>query len=255
MPGPVIEAEPEGYVRSVTVRATTWVSPMLLVVTLLTSCTQNPGSADRPETPATSLAASSSSTISSRPTLAGTLPTASPRLGTSTIDTRPDYVFPVRAKSVQFGRTHHDYPATDIFAPCGSAVLAVTDAVVTEVSRQDLWTAPENSGATRGGLSVSVTGTDGVRYYGSHLKSIEASIVPGVRVRRGDVLGRVGHTGSARPTSCHLHFGISPPCAQGDWWNRRGVVSPYSFLTSWQDGGRRSPVPAVAAWRAKHGCR
>jgi murein DD-endopeptidase MepM/ murein hydrolase activator NlpD len=130
----------------------------------------------------------------------------------------------------------------------------VTAGVVTEVSRTDDWTVRENGGATRGGLSVSIVGTDGVRYYGSHLKSVVKGIVPGHRVRKGETLGLVGHTGSARSTPCHLHFGISPPCATRDWWNRRGVLSPYPFLTSWQGAGQRSPVKAVAAWKAAHGC-
>jgi murein DD-endopeptidase MepM/ murein hydrolase activator NlpD len=167
---------------------------------------------------------------------------------------RSVYVFPVRAAKINFGKVHHDYPATDIFAPCGSAAVAATDGVVSEVSRHDTWTAAVNDGAGRGGLSVSIVGTDGVRYYGSHLRSVEAAIVPGRRVRAGDVLGRVGKTGSARPTSCHLHFGISPPCAEGDWWNRRGVLAPYPYLTSWRSKGRHSPVKAVAAWQATHGC-
>ena len=132
--------------------------------------------------------------------------------------------------------------------------MAPTEGVVSAVSRKDLWTARKNTGATRGGLSVAIVGTDGVRYYGSHLKSVAPAVVAGRRVRAGEVLGHVGKTGSARSTSCHLHFGISPPCAENDWWNRRGVLSPYPFLRSWQDGGRRSPVQAVTTWRAKHGC-
>jgi murein DD-endopeptidase MepM/ murein hydrolase activator NlpD len=144
--------------------------------------------------------------------------------------------------------------ATDIFARCGTDALAATDGVVAEVSRRDEWTARVDNGATRGGLSVSIVGTDGVRYYGSHLSSIRASVVPGRAVRRGDVLGRVGNTGSARGLPCHLHFGISPPCAKADWWNRRGVLSPYPFLASWQKGDQRSPVAAVAGWRTQHGC-
>ena len=92
------------------------------------------------------------------------------------------------------------------------------------------------------------------RFYGSHLRSVAAGIEPGRRVRAGQTLGRVGRTGSARPTPCHLHFGISPACGTKDWWNRRGVLSPYRFLKSWEDGGQRSPVEAVADWRAEHGC-
>jgi murein DD-endopeptidase MepM/ murein hydrolase activator NlpD len=167
---------------------------------------------------------------------------------------RSTYVFPVRSEAASFGRAHHDYPATDVFAPCGSPAVAVTDGVVVEVFRQDKWTARKDAGATRGGLAVAIVGTDGVRYYGSHLKSVTEAVVPGYRVRAGEVLGRVGRTGSARSTPCHLHFGISPPCAEADWWNRRGVLAPYPFLKSWQHGGHRSPVKAVAEWRAEHGC-
>jgi peptidoglycan LD-endopeptidase LytH len=226
-----------GYVRRVTIRATTWVAPLLSVVFLVTGCSQvsDVGTAQATEPPPTPLTAGS-------PRSAGAVPPTS------------GYVFPVRSKAARFGRVHHDYPATDIFAPCGTQAVAATAGVVAEVSRKDDWTVRENDGGTRGGLSVSIVGTDGVRYYGSHLKSVVPVIVPGYQVRAGEVLGLVGHTGSARPTACHLHFGISPPCATGDWWNRRGVLSPYSFLTSWQGGGQRSPVKAATAWRADHGC-
>ena len=54
--------------------------------------------------------------------------------------------------------------------------------------------------------------------------------------------------------SRELHFGLSPVCGPGDWWNRRGVVTPYAYLKAWQKGTQRSPVPAVTAWQQKHGC-
>jgi murein DD-endopeptidase MepM/ murein hydrolase activator NlpD len=240
--------------------------PVLLV--LLAACTHDPkvGAVQPTEPPPTPLTAPSSHPTRAVPS---TAPTGSATAGSPTASApkpssaapspaarpaHPDYVFPVRSSAISFGRTHHDYPATDIFAPCGSDVVAVTDGVVSEVTRKDTWTARGNTGATRGGLSVAIVGTDGVRYYGSHLTSVVASIRPGRSVRAGAVLGHVGRTGSARPTSCHLHFGISPPCASADWWNRRGVVSPYPFLSSWRHGGRRSPVTVVAGWRADHGC-
>jgi peptidoglycan LD-endopeptidase LytH len=184
----------------------------------------------------------------------GTAPGATRTTTTGATPSPARPVFPVRSTAVHFGRVHHDYPATDIFAPCGSAALAPVDGRIAEVSRSDTWSARRDDGATRGGLSYSLVGVDGVRYYGSHLTSLRTGIAPGRAVRAGEVLGRVGHTGSARPTACHLHFGISPPCATGDWWNRRGVVPPYPYLTSWRRGGARSPVRAVAGWRAKHGC-
>jgi murein DD-endopeptidase MepM/ murein hydrolase activator NlpD len=236
---------------------TTRASGLLLMV-LLTGCTHrvSPGAAQPTEPPPAPL--STPSTVPATPGSPGAdRPSASATPSPSDLPARArpsSYVFPVAAKSASFGRNHHDYPATDVFAPCGSKAVAVTAGVVAEVSRKDTWTVREDSGASRGGLSVSIVGTDGVRYYGSHLQSVTPNVVAGHRVRAGEVLGLVGHTGSARPTTCHLHFGISPPCAKADWWNRRGVLSPYPYLTSWRDGDQRSPVAAVARWRSAHGC-
>jgi murein DD-endopeptidase MepM/ murein hydrolase activator NlpD len=189
------------------------------------------------------------------PTTVGASPgaTATPAPPTATARPRAaGYVYPVAGRT-SYGRTHHDYPATDIFAPCGTAVRAVTDGVVLEVSRVDRWDPRQDDGAERGGLFVSLLGDDGVRYYGAHLSRVQAGIEAGVRVRRGDPLGNVGDTG--RASACHLHFGVSPPCARtGDWWIRRGVVWPWSYLDSWRAGGQASPVRAVTAWRADHGC-
>jgi peptidoglycan LD-endopeptidase LytH len=160
------------------------------------------------------------------------------------------YVFPVRPVSAaSYGRDHHDYPATDIFAACGTEVVSPTAGVVLEVSRRDRWDPAVNDGATRGGLSVTLFGDDGVRYYGSHYASIRTGIEPGVRVTAGQELGTVGRTGSARPTPCHLHFGISPPCGFGDWQVRRGVIATWPYLDAWKAGTPRSPASEVAAWR------
>ena len=35
---------------------------------------------------------------------------------------------------------------------------------------------------------------------------------------------------------------------------RRGVLYPWPYLDSWKAGGNKSPVAAVKAWKAKHGC-
>lgn len=162
------------------------------------------------------------------------------------------YVYPVLGHS-SYAHTHHDYPASDMMAKCGTTVVAATSGTVLAVTRVDLWKPKVNAGATRGGLSVSILGDDGVRYYGSHLSAINSNIVVGLRVAAGQPLGKVGETGDA--SACHLHFGISPPCQRsGDWWIQRGVVWPWPYLDSWRGGGARSAVAEVAAWQAKHGC-
>ena len=164
------------------------------------------------------------------------------------------YAFPVRASNVSFHPTHSKYPGTDLFADCGEPVVATTSGVILEVSLKDAYVKGRPDGPLNGGLSVSLLGDDGVRYYGSHLSKVQPGIRPGVRVKSGQRLGAVGRTGNANNV-CHLHYGISPPCARtGDWKVRRGVVWPADYLTSWRNGGNKSPAAKVAAWERKNDC-
>ncbi|WP_232344144.1 MULTISPECIES: M23 family metallopeptidase [Actinoplanes] len=165
------------------------------------------------------------------------------------------YAFPVAAKTVSWHKTHSGYKATDIFAACGSKFVATTNGVVLEISLKDRYKKGMKDGPYNGGLFVSILGDDGVRYYGSHLKSVTKGIKKGVRVKTGQLLGKVGHTGNASGV-CHLHYGISPGCKKvGDWKVRRGVVWPYSYLASWRKGNQKSPVAAVKAWKKKNNCK
>ena len=167
----------------------------------------------------------------------------------------PVYIFPVADCAVNYARAHHDYAATDILAKKGCKFVSPVNGVIDEVNRTDLWSGKTNLGADRGGLYVSIIGEDGVRYYGSHLTSIVASIQPGVVVTAGQLLGKVGATGSARGTSPHLHFGISwpTPTQPNVWWVRRGEVLPWKYLDAWKAGKDLSPVKAVAAAKLKSG--
>ncbi|WBB65937.1 peptidoglycan DD-metalloendopeptidase family protein [Micromonospora sp. WMMD812] len=179
-------------------------------------------------------------------------PTSAPPATPTRTDLR--HVFPVRAGNVAYHPTHSGYPGTDIFADCGEPVVAVTDGTILEVSRVDRFDKRGPLGPNNGGLSVSLLGDDGVRYYGSHLSEIAGGVDAGVRVRAGQKLGEVGRTGNANNV-CHLHFGISPACAGHDgWWIRRGVVWPARYLDSWRKGGNRAPAAEVSAWQRKHGC-
>jgi murein DD-endopeptidase MepM/ murein hydrolase activator NlpD len=154
---------------------------------------------------------------------------------------------------VNYARAHHDYPATDILAKAGCRFVAPVNGVVDEVNRVDQWSGKTNLGIDRGGLYVSIIGDDGVRYYGSHLRSIPASIQPGVVVKAGRLLGTIGSTGSARGTAPHLHFGISWPTPADTWWVRRGAVFPWKYLDAWKNGKDLSPVKEVNAKREKVG--
>jgi murein DD-endopeptidase MepM/ murein hydrolase activator NlpD len=166
----------------------------------------------------------------------------------------PIYTFPVAGCTVTYSKYHHDYPAADIFGKKGCAFVSPVAGVVDEVNSVDKWSGKTNLGADRGGLSISIIGDDGLRYYGSHLSKIEVNIVPGYKVATGEKLGEIGSTGSARGTKAHLHFGISYPTEKGIWWVRRGVglekgkTSPWKYLQAWQAGKDLKPkliVPTV----------
>jgi murein DD-endopeptidase MepM/ murein hydrolase activator NlpD len=165
----------------------------------------------------------------------------------------PNYVFPIAECAVEYAHVHHNYPATDILTPAGCKFVSPVAGTIDEVNRIDRWNGKTNLGADRGGLYVSVIGVDGVRYYGSHLRSIATSIQPGVVVTAGQLLGKVGTTGDARGTKSHLHFGISWPTPADTWWVRRGELYPWKYLDAWKAGNDLSPAKAVEALKAKTG--
>ena len=171
----------------------------------------------------------------------------------SSANAAPIYVFPVAGCEVNYARAHHDYAATDILAKAGCKFVAPINGVVDEVNRTDSWSGKTNLGIDRGGLYVSIIGEDGVRYYGSHLRTIPASIQPGIAVKAGRLLGAIGATGSARGTAPHLHFGISWPTPPDTWWVRRGEVLPWKYLDAWKAGKDLSPVKEVNARKLKVG--
>jgi murein DD-endopeptidase MepM/ murein hydrolase activator NlpD len=129
----------------------------------------------------------------------------------------PDrYVFPLVGDST-YGAAHHDYPATDIFTAIGTPVVAVTRSVV-------LRTSPTEVG--KGGITATLRGEDGWRYYYAHLSRL-AAVRPGDVVEAGTLLGWSGNTGNARTTAPHLHFGISL------YGQTAGEISPYPYLQTW----------------------
>ncbi len=153
------------------------------------------------------------------------------------------YVFPVHPlKDVGFEDGGHSYPAVDIFAQEGDRFVAVTDGIVDFVAYEDRWNPDIQNWPDAGGLAVAIIGDDGVQYYGSHLSAVDEAIVPGIRVNAGQLLGLVGHTGNARTTPPHVHFGISRPTYPEDWKRRRGEVDPYPYLLAWMKGASITPV-------------
>lgn len=152
------------------------------------------------------------------------------------------YAFPIQPATVaSYSHGHHDYPATDIFAPHGATVVSPTAGIVDFVSRTDRWDPNIDDPATRGGLAVAIVGDDGIRYYGSHLDAIHPDVEEGRRIGVGQPWGQVGDSGNARGIDPHLHFGISRPTSPEDWRTRRGEDDPYPYLNVWRDGQNLTP--------------
>jgi len=148
-------------------------------------------------------------------------------------------------------QAHANYRAVDVFASsgCGTRLLSPVTGTVDEVLA-NVYDRAVDDPATRGGNAVAIVGDDGVRYYMAHFQLVDPTITPGARVEAGQYLGEMGETG--RAGACHVHIGLSLPCANGDWWVRRGVIWPDEYLLSWKEGGNLSPLPELRAWFAEY---
>ena len=118
-------------------------------------------------------------------------------------------------------RVHH---ALDIMAPRGTPVVAVADGVVAKAYRHAL-----------GGLSVyQYDATRRYAYYYAHLDRFAPGLEAGRALSAGDLIGYVGTTGNATPTSPHLHFAVYRLGPERQWW-RGTPIDPLSLLTPGTD--------------------
>lgn len=108
------------------------------------------------------------------------------------------------------GRRHQ---GTDVMAPCGAPVVAVTEGAIQRVS----------SGGN-GGISAYVRAGNGDVFFYAHLQSIASGVSAGKRVTPGDLIGYNGNSGNARGGPCHVHFEWQPGGGR--------PVNPYALLAS-----------------------
>ena len=108
------------------------------------------------------------------------------------------------------------HEAIDILAPRHTPVVAVEDGTIARLF---------NSKA--GGITVyQFDPTEQFCYYYAHLQRYAAGLRDGQRISKGDVIGYVGTTGNAPPSTPHLHFAIFQLTDAKRWWEGR-PIDPY----------------------------
>lgn len=115
------------------------------------------------------------------------------------------------------GARRHD--AIDIMAPEGTPVVAAADGTVEKLFN-----------SVRGGITIYVRSPDRrwTCYY-AHLQGYAPGLAENQQVRRGQPLGRVGHSGDASAAGPHLHFAINQMQPEEKWWHGQ-PVNPYPLL-------------------------
>ena len=139
----------------------------------------------------------------------------------------------VGIKAGQLGDTYDDargqgrrHDAIDIMAAEGTPVIAAADGRIEKLFN-----------SVRGGITIYERSADqNWMYYYAHLSAYAPGLAEGQQVKRGQVIGRVGHTGDANVAGPHLHFAVNQMAPGERWWNGR-AINPYPLLAGKQAGG------------------
>ena len=122
------------------------------------------------------------------------------------------------------GRVHD---AIDIMAAEGTPVIAAADGTIEKLFFS-------NGG---GGITIYERSVDGKwMYYYAHLQAYAPGLTEGQKVKQGQVIGTVGHTGNASADGPHLHFAINKMEPGQRWW-QGSAINPYPLLAGEQVSG------------------
>ena len=131
---------------------------------------------------------------------------------------KPDRLTDTYTQARAGGARIHD--AIDIMADEGTPVIAATDGKVEKLFFS-------NGG---GGNTIYVRSPDQRwTYYYAHLQAYAPGLAEGQQIKRGQFIGRVGHTGNASAEGPHLHFAINQMSA-GEKWYQGTPINPYPLL-------------------------
>ena len=122
------------------------------------------------------------------------------------------------------GRRHD---AIDIMAAEGTPVIAAADGKIEKLFFS-------HGG---GGITIYERANDPRwQYYYAHLSAYAPGLAEGQQVKRGQVIGRVGHTGDANASAPHLHFAINAMGPGERWW-QGAPINPYPLLAGKKSSG------------------
>ena len=121
------------------------------------------------------------------------------------------------------GRRHD---AIDIMAAEGTPVISAADGTVEKLFN-----------SARGGITIYVRSPDRKwTFYYAHLMAYAPGLQEGQVVKRGQVIGQVGHTGDASASGPHLHFAINTMGQDERWWQGT-PINPYPLLAGKRGSG------------------
>jgi len=129
---------------------------------------------------------------------------------------KPDQLIDTYDAARGEGRRHD---AIDIMAAEGTPVIAAADGTVEKLFN-----------SVRGGITIYERSVDHRWvYYYAHLSAYAPGLHEGQELKRGQVIGRVGHTGDASAAGPHLHFAINSMAPGERWWDGT-AINPYPLL-------------------------
>src|SRR6185503_7720303 len=129
----------------------------------------------------------------------------------------------IRAEKLQphfyDARGERGHEAIDILAPRGEPVVAAEDGKIVKLFL-----------SKPGGNTIyELDPTQTYAYYYAHLDHYVDGLKEGDAVKRGQIIGYVGSTGNADPSTPHLHFAIFKLGPEKHWWKGE-ALDPYPAL-------------------------
>jgi len=129
----------------------------------------------------------------------------------------------IRAEKLQAhfydARGERGHEGIDILAPRGEPVVAAEDGKIVKLFL-----------SKPGGNTIyEFDPTQTYAYYYAHLDHYADGLKEGDTVKRGQIIGYVGSTGNAYPSTPHLHFAIFRLGQEKQWWKGE-ALDPYPAL-------------------------